>query len=315
MKKIFFFATIIVFGILNTQAQQIKLNFAGNLLDSSLNHYLLDTNNCGNMLTFCDDASGIANNAYQFDGTCTMNTDSCSMTSTNYPGMSISFYMSKNFDSDSIQYGLLHFYKGTFLVYALHDSMFVTLTDSLNNNYTYGVPCSFPNDEWFCTVITFRDYGDVDFYFNQVKFNAGTTNYKLLRRECVPGFCYPLYVSFNIWDNVPFKGKFDDIRVWNYPQDTIGVSEICNKTIVPLSTSSFATSGMKIYPNPTQNILNIEALEDGEINVLDTWGRVVINQVIRKGINTISVNKLNTGNYFLIYKNQKVVYTSKILIQ
>ena len=300
---------------LNVKAQQIKLNFAGNLNDSSLNHYLLDTNNCGNPLSFCDDPSGVPNNAYQFDGTCTMQTDSFSMTNTNYPGMSLSFYMNKNFDSDTIQYGLFHFYKGPFLVYALHDSMFVTITDSLNNNHTYGVPCNFPNNEWFCVVISFRDYGTVDFFFNKVKYTAGTTNYKILRRTCEPGFCYWFSTSFQLWDNVPYKGKFDDVRVWNWPSDSVNATEICTKVIVPQNVSSFENSKAKLYPNPASNTLILETEEEGSIVLYDMMGRIMRKQQIQKGINRLQVEMLSSGTYILLYQNAKGKFSERISIE
>lgn len=315
MKKIILFIFFLVTLFLNTNAQQIKLNFAGNLVDSSINNYMLDTNNCGNTLNFCPDPSGIPNNAYDYDGTCTMKTDSFSMTNTNYSGMSLSFYMSKNFDSDTIQYGLFHFYKGPFLVYAKHDSMFVTLTDSLNNNYTYGVPCIFPNHEWFCVVISFRDYGTVDFFFNKIKYTAGTTNYKLLRRACEPGFCYWFSSSFQLWDNVPYKGKFDDVRVWNWPSDSISATEICTKTFVPLSISSFDLSRAKVYPNPTCNSMMLEIEEKGNAVIYDMTGRIMVEQFVEIGINKLNIENLRRGNYILLLQNSKGKYSERIIVE
>ncbi len=314
MKSFLIFVILLVSGsYLN--AQQIKINFANNLIDSSTNHYLLDTNNCGNALSFCNDPSGNVNNAYQFDGLCSMQTDSFSMTNTNYPGMSLSFYMNKNFDSDTIQYGLFHFYKGPFLIYALHDSMFVIVTDTANNNYTYGVPCPIPNDEWFCGVITLRDFGAVDFYFNKTKYNAGTTNYKILRKACEPGFCYWFSMATELWSNKPFKGKLDDVRVWNWPSDSVNVDEICTKTIIPQDVSSFERSEAKLYPNPANDYLTLESKDKGSVILYDMMGRVLKTQTIEAGINTISVETLIDGNYILLLQNSKGVFSQRVLIQ
>lgn len=314
MKTIFTLPILLLFSFL-ADAQQIKLNFSNNLIDSSNNHYLIDTNNCGNALSFCNDASGNVNNAYQFDGLCSMKTDSFSMTNTNYPGMSLSFYMNKNFDSDTIQYGLFHFYKGPFLVYALHDSMFVTLTDTANNNYTYGVPCPIPNGEWFCGVITFKDYGAVDFYFNKTKYNAGTTTYKILRRTCEPGFCYWFSMAPEIWANKPFKGKLDDVRVWNWPSDSINVDEICTKTIIPESVSSFEYSGAKLYPNPMSEYFMLESNIKGSASIYDMMGRKIKSFEINLGLNKIAINSLNEGNYILLLQTTKGVFSQRIIVQ
>ncbi|MBK8144073.1 MAG: T9SS type A sorting domain-containing protein [Bacteroidetes bacterium] len=313
--KFVFSSVCLLMATFFTNAQQIKINFANNLNDSSINHYLIDTNNCGNALTFCADASGNANNAYQFDGLCSMQTDSFSMTNTNYPGMSLSFYMNKNFESDTIQYGLFHFYKGPFLVYALHDSMFIVITDSLNTNYTYGVPCAIPNGEWFCGVISFKDYGPVDFYFNKVKYNAGSTNYKILRRACEPGFCYWFSMATELWSNKPFKGKLDDVRVWNWPSDSVNVDEICTKTIVPAGVSSLERTGAKLYPNPASNYMILESNYKGSVIIYDMLGRIARTQNMEPGMNNISVEQLMQGNYVLVLKTAQGISSQRVLIQ
>lgn len=295
-------------------SQQIKLNFSNNLIDSSSNHYLVDTNYCGSTLTFCDDASGNNLNAFQFDGLCSMKTDSFSMTNTNYAGMSLSFYMNKDFDSDTIQYGLFHFYKGPFLVYALHDSMFVIVTDTTNNNYTYGVPCPIPNGEWFCGVVTLRDFGDIDFYFNKTKYNAGATNYKILRRACEPGFCYWFSLAPEIWANKPFKGKMDDVRVWNWPSDSINVDEICTKTIVPVGITSFEKAGIKVYPNPALDNVVFETKENGLLEMYDMIGRKLFAKKMYKGINSVNIEGFIQGQYVLQFKTDKNSYSQILLI-
>jgi len=315
MKKWILVWIMMAAGFNAMQAQQIKLNFAGNLNDWSINQYHLDTNLCGPVLSFCSDASGNANNAYEFDGICSMKTDSFSMTSTTYPGMSLSFYMYKNFDSDSIRYGIFHFYKGPFLVYAQHDSLFITITDSLNNDYTYGAPCAVPDSQWFCGVISFRDFGDVDFYINKNKFTAGTTNFKILRRDCVPGFCYWFSLAPQIFSNQPFKGRLDDVRVWNWPSDSVNVDEICTKAIVPQGVSSFEQSGARFYPNPAGAQFSFEAPLPGQVDVLDMSGRMLQSATVGIGINILSVTSLSSGTYILHYRNRLGCYSSILQVQ
>lgn len=314
MKKLYCSLLLLIIGISLLKAQQIKINFANNLIDSSTNHYLIDTNNCGNAYTFCDDAAGWPLNAYQFDGQCGMQTDSFSFNNNAYNGFSVSFYMNKNFDSSSIQYGILHFYKGHFLIYAVHDSMFITITDSTNADHTYGVPCTIPNNEWFCTVISFTDNGNIDFYFNQVKYHAGTAAFKAIRRACEPGFCYPLHISTDIWNNEFFKGKLDDIRVWNWPSDSVNVSEICTKNIVPATLPHFALSEASLYPNPTNHYLTLEVDEAGQVILMDMTGRTVYQSPVAKGAQQIETSHLPQGNYLFLFKSKLGVYYKKVLV-
>ena len=66
-------------------------------------------------------------------------------------------------------------------------------------------------------------------------------------------------------------------------------------------TNEFA---LKIYPNPTQNDLNLtfegKSQEYFELTVYDLSGRIMSNQTVESNvINTISIKQLNAGMYFL----------------
>jgi hypothetical protein len=65
--------------------------------------------------------------------------------------------------------------------------------------------------------------------------------------------------------------------------------------------------GFKVYPNPTNNTVNIEGLKAGdELNVYDVMGHRLIHQQIQHGdINKVDVSSLAQGIYWIRFVNTK----------
>jgi surface protein len=74
-----------------------------------------------------------------------------------------------------------------------------------------------------------------------------------------------------------------------------------------LNIEEFETSIIKLYPNPVVNILNIKIdynLINHSYNVIDGIGRVVLNGKLKEVNNTINVEQLSKGIYYLkVYGN------------
>ena len=56
---------------------------------------------------------------------------------------------------------------------------------------------------------------------------------------------------------------------------------------------------MEIYPNPAVNQLNVRLENNAEISVYNIMGQNVLNMQGMKGVNTINVNELTSGVYFI----------------
>ena len=73
------------------------------------------------------------------------------------------------------------------------------------------------------------------------------------------------------------------------------------------TTNSGGTTGLgeakqpslQLWPNPTTGQVNIEVEADTEITVLDLLGRTLARHQVRKGTNTLDLNGLPEGVYFL----------------
>lgn len=95
-------------------------------------------------------------------------------------------------------------------------------------------------------------------------------------------------------------------------------SNACNSQApeaAPLPTDTTITkvqirTGIKLYPNPTVNVLFVESLNGNDlagtaIKIYNVFGREVLSQVLASGKNKIEVASLPTGIYFLHLGNEK----------
>jgi hypothetical protein len=69
-----------------------------------------------------------------------------------------------------------------------------------------------------------------------------------------------------------------------------------------LDTGEFETNTLKLYPNPVISVLNVKT-DDNLINqtytIIDGLGRIVLNGKLNEVDNTINVEQLSKGIYYL----------------
>lgn len=107
-------------------------------------------------------------------------------------------------------------------------------------------------------------------------------------------------------------------------EDKIGCTNVSDSVVIKFAQSILANEpytndfALKIYPNPTQNNLNItfegKSQEYFEVTVYDLLGRIMSNQAVESNVNnTISIKQLNAGMYFLRLSNGKKQMIQKIV--
>lgn len=72
-----------------------------------------------------------------------------------------------------------------------------------------------------------------------------------------------------------------------------------NATCAALNDENFITTNTKIYPNPVQNIVNVEVDGLSEIEVFDVNGRFLIKKQASENKNSIDISSLSKGIYIL----------------
>lgn len=71
-----------------------------------------------------------------------------------------------------------------------------------------------------------------------------------------------------------------------------------------LSAQNFDGIALKVYPNPTNALLNISGIEDaGNLQIIDSLGRVVSEQTTSENQLQIDVSQLKPGMYFVVMEN------------
>jgi hypothetical protein len=87
----------------------------------------------------------------------------------------------------------------------------------------------------------------------------------------------------------------DDIEV--IPGQHAGISNVTDATV-------------QLYPNPTSNVLNINAEGVQEVSVIDINGRTVMTE---KNVNTVNLSDLANGVYYVRVITNNGVATEKIV--
>ena len=78
-----------------------------------------------------------------------------------------------------------------------------------------------------------------------------------------------------------------------------------------LDTEDFNTNSLKLYPNPVLSVLNVDNnLINQPYNIIDTLGKVILKGKLNEGDNSINVEQLSKGIYYLKVANNK---TSKFI--
>lgn len=111
-----------------------------------------------------------------------------------------------------------------------------------------------------------------------------------------------------------YDGIIDDVKIY---KRALLLTEIQELETVGVEENNVKKE-LKIYPNPTRNLLNINT-RDNFIDVVEVFnitGQKIFKEELRGSDNTIQldINALDEGLYFLkAYSNQKLIRTSKFL--
>ena len=85
--------------------------------------------------------------------------------------------------------------------------------------------------------------------------------------------------------------------------------------IETLGINSFDIATVKIFPNPSVDILTVETLNEGSFEIFSIDGRKIReSEKLQTGQNTINVQNLDNGTYILKITNNSGVYSHKIIV-
>jgi subtilisin family serine protease len=70
-----------------------------------------------------------------------------------------------------------------------------------------------------------------------------------------------------------------------------------------------------VTPNPTNGFFTIEATADAQLTITDLSGKTLLEGTVQQGVNAIDAQWLQEGFYLLTLRNQKQIYTTKLVIR
>jgi len=85
--------------------------------------------------------------------------------------------------------------------------------------------------------------------------------------------------------------------------------------LVFLSNDDFTAKSVKLYPNPTNGMVNIDLNENADLMLIDMVGKVIMNKNLTSGNNTIQLDTLPKGVYFAKIKGLNIDTVEKIIVQ
>ena len=95
-----------------------------------------------------------------------------------------------------------------------------------------------------------------------------------------------------------------------------------NPTIIPNTTlningyvglNDIQLNQMDVYPNPTNGILQINGIENGQLRILSCTGQLVYDKFYKKGDN-IDLTSVKSGLYFLQMNTSQGEFTQKVIL-
>jgi hypothetical protein len=83
-----------------------------------------------------------------------------------------------------------------------------------------------------------------------------------------------------------------------------------------LSVNSVDAETFNMYPNPTENVLNINTkASNAELEIYNITGKIVFTKTLVQGKNSINVSNLPSGIYLTRFISENKVDTKKLIIQ
>ena len=95
------------------------------------------------------------------------------------------------------------------------------------------------------------------------------------------------------------------------------ISDTCEIMVSNQNLPGRDVPALKLFPNPTSGILNIELLQDlpAVISLSDAYGKLVYRGDLENSSNTLDLSGLANGLYFVkVQSDSARAYTSKILL-
>jgi hypothetical protein len=148
----------------------------------------------------------------------------------------------------------------------------------------------------------------------EVNINGGTTP-QLVANQWV-SVDVPITALGGVVANNLTRGNVAQMGITTAMVDRVFYDNIYFHKNTVLSSDNFTASKVKLYPNPTSNVLNIESLGTIQtISVYNVLGQEVINEALNSTSTSLDVSSLNSGIYVVKTVVDGVASSTKFIKQ
>ncbi|MCD6556846.1 MAG: T9SS type A sorting domain-containing protein, partial [Bacteroidales bacterium] len=103
--------------------------------------------------------------------------------------------------------------------------------------------------------------------------------------------------------------NYDDLNAWNWYWAVDNVTVTGTSAI---GIKDVSAQGIKVFPNPSNGVFNINVENNYNLEVFDITGRVINSRTLT-GNTSIELN--TAGIYFLRFSNENGSYTQKVIVK
>ncbi|HOZ86155.1 MAG TPA: T9SS type A sorting domain-containing protein [Bacteroidia bacterium] len=119
--------------------------------------------------------------------------------------------------------------------------------------------------------------------------------------------------------NVPFEGKIDEVGIWHRTLTLCEITNLYNAAIVctgtGLNNADVSENSLEIFPNPTNGLFTIKAIERSRVEVMNCTGSLVLSDKFLPGEHTINLSDYPSGIYFVSLQKNNTRQVAKIVVQ
>ena len=185
-----------------------------------------------------------------------------------------------------------------------------------------------PTDDAFAAL----PEGTVDALLNDIPALTAILTYhvaggKVLSTDLSDGMVITTLNGKDVTVSITGEGVFINdakVMVADIPADN-GVVHVIDAVLIPPASTNVlnrvaAERMFKVYPNPAENYLNINLLDDytgkpGTISIVRIDGTQIMEISTKDSIYNLDVSHLSSGIYFVLMKTGNKVYSEKLMIK
>ncbi len=175
-------------------------------------------------------------------------------------------------------------------------------------------------DEWMEYTITTPQQTSVKLAIRSAsQTNGGEIDIYLDNNLLLESIQLPVTGGWDTWDitetvsvSIPAGAHVLQVKI---KQSGVNLDYIEFKEIVTGVTSNLTVEESKIYPNPTSDLIYVEAPLGTQYTLIDVTGQKILSGITNNNPTAVNLDKLSKGIYYLKVENTNKIETHKIIHQ